>query len=158
VEFNIPFKEIEIFDIKVAETEVENLFQFDITCSAGTYVRSLARDISAALGTVATMVSIIRLRSGKFLLENAKTTDEIAEDPDKYIISIEQALKDEKQLCINDLDYYRFKTGQEIYLEKEYCDVNEDIIVLLYKSKVIAIAEIVSGRLLIKIRFNNEEK
>ncbi len=44
---------------------------FDIACSKGTYVRSLARDLAAACGTVAHVVELRRLESGPFTVENA---------------------------------------------------------------------------------------
>ncbi|MEG1582251.1 MAG: tRNA pseudouridine(55) synthase TruB [Clostridia bacterium] len=158
VEFNIPFKEVEIFDIKVADTDTINLFQFDIHCSAGTYIRSLARDIAVGLNTFATMVSIIRMKSGSFLIEDAHATEEIAQNPEKYTISIENALSSEKNIEINNEDYYRFKTGQEIFLNKEYDQVNIEFVAILFNNKVIALAEINNGKLIIKSRFNNEDK
>jgi tRNA pseudouridine55 synthase len=51
----------------------------EITCSKGTYIRALARDIATALGTVGHMLSLRRTRVGPFLLENARTLDELTQ-------------------------------------------------------------------------------
>jgi tRNA pseudouridine55 synthase len=51
----------------------------EITCSKGTYIRSLARDIAAAIGTVGHLSSLKRTRVGPFLIENALTLEEIAD-------------------------------------------------------------------------------
>ena len=45
---------------------------FVAACSTGTYMRSLARDIGIALGTVAHLAELRRLRNGSFTLEQAR--------------------------------------------------------------------------------------
>jgi tRNA pseudouridine55 synthase len=47
----------------------------DITCSAGTYVRALARDLGSNLGAGAYLGSLSRTRSGPFRLDDAVTLD-----------------------------------------------------------------------------------
>lgn len=49
----------------------------DVTCSAGTYVRALARDLGARLGTGAYLGGLVRTASGPFTLEAARPLDEI---------------------------------------------------------------------------------
>jgi tRNA pseudouridine55 synthase len=46
-----------------------------ISCSKGTYVRSLARDIAQSLGTCAFVSRLRRVRVGGFLLEQARPPD-----------------------------------------------------------------------------------
>lgn len=50
----------------------------DLTCSKGTYVRSLAHDLGAALGTGAHLTGLRRLASGDFTLDDASTLDDTA--------------------------------------------------------------------------------
>jgi len=52
-------------------------FWFEIECSTGTYVRSLAKHLANKLGTVAIAQEIIRTAVGKFRIESAKTLEEI---------------------------------------------------------------------------------
>jgi tRNA pseudouridine55 synthase len=49
----------------------------DVDCSAGTYVRALARDIGLAVGSAAYLGALVRTRSGPFRIEDAHTLDEI---------------------------------------------------------------------------------
>ena len=49
------------------------------TVSKGTYIRSLARDIALALGTVGHVSMLRRTRAGPFGLERAITLDKLAE-------------------------------------------------------------------------------
>lgn len=47
--------------------------EVDVRCSAGTYIRSLARDIGLALDTRATLIGLRRLEAGAFTVEDAHT-------------------------------------------------------------------------------------
>jgi tRNA pseudouridine55 synthase len=49
----------------------------DVRCSAGTYVRAIARDLGAGLGSGAYLCGLVRTASGPFRLENARTLDEV---------------------------------------------------------------------------------
>jgi tRNA pseudouridine55 synthase len=49
----------------------------DVECSAGTYVRSLARDLGARLGSGAYLGALVRTASGGFRLEDAISFDEL---------------------------------------------------------------------------------
>jgi tRNA pseudouridine55 synthase len=51
-----------------------------VECSTGTYVRALARDLGAALGVGAHLTSLRRTRVGGFLIDAARTLDELAND------------------------------------------------------------------------------
>jgi len=52
-----------------------------VGCSAGTYVRSLARDLGAALGVGGALASLRRLANGPFLADDAVTLDALEADP-----------------------------------------------------------------------------
>jgi tRNA pseudouridine55 synthase len=47
----------------------------EVTCSAGTYVRALARDLGAALGSGGYLGALVRTRSGPFRLDDATSLD-----------------------------------------------------------------------------------
>jgi len=47
----------------------------DVTCSAGTYVRALARDLGARLGSGAYLGALVRTASGTFTLDGARSLD-----------------------------------------------------------------------------------
>lgn len=52
-----------------------------VDCSSGTYVRALARDLGAALGSAGHLTALRRTRVGPFTLEHARTVEQLAEDP-----------------------------------------------------------------------------
>ena len=51
-----------------------------VTCSSGTYVRALARDLGRALGTAGHLTKLRRTRSGSYRIEDARTLDELADE------------------------------------------------------------------------------
>ena len=93
VEFELKPSEVTIYSLDLIEDCAENEYLFRIHCSAGTYIRSLCRDIAYATGSKATMTAIKRTRSGDFTIENALSLDEIKELGEKAIIPVEKVLE-----------------------------------------------------------------
>ncbi len=69
IDFTIKSREIEIFSLKMLKND-ENLAIFEVKCSKGTYVRSLARDICQKLGVCGYVSKLTRLEVGDFLYQN----------------------------------------------------------------------------------------
>jgi len=63
---------------------------FAVTCSKGTYVRSLGRDLALALGTVGHLSMLRRTRAGPFTIEQAIPLDKLNESADGA--ALEQAV------------------------------------------------------------------
>lgn len=63
--------EIEILDIKLLNYNYPFL-KIEVSCSAGTYIRTLAHDIGQKLGVGAYCEELVRIRIGKFKLEDAQ--------------------------------------------------------------------------------------
>ncbi len=69
-------------------------FTLELACSAGTYVRSLAHDLGAALGTGAHLTALTRRASGIFRLEDAHTPEQVLAAPEwqRLLVSPGEAL------------------------------------------------------------------
>ena len=52
----------------------------DVTCSSGTYIRAIARDLGAALRTGGHLTALRRTRVGPYRLAAARTLDQLAEN------------------------------------------------------------------------------
>jgi tRNA pseudouridine55 synthase len=65
----------------------EPVARIRIACGEGTYVRTLCEDIGNALGVPAHMGALVREASGPFVLYEARTLDEIAEEPERSLIA-----------------------------------------------------------------------
>tara|TARA_X000000368_G_C23003240_1_gene699931 strand:+ start:356 stop:1006 length:651 start_codon:yes stop_codon:yes gene_type:complete len=53
----------------------DSTVKFTVTCSKGTYIRVLGKEIAKKLGTVGYLEELIRTRVGEFLIENSKTIE-----------------------------------------------------------------------------------
>lgn len=71
-------REITIHEIEILEVNLPYV-RFSVTCSKGTYIRTLCNDIGAKLGCGGTMDKLLRTRVERFLLEESKTLDEISQ-------------------------------------------------------------------------------
>jgi tRNA pseudouridine55 synthase len=79
----LPPRRVEIKALEVLEWDESDparpIAVLDVTCSAGTYVRALARDVGERLGTGAYLGALTRLASGPFDLAGAHTLDAVRE-------------------------------------------------------------------------------
>jgi tRNA pseudouridine55 synthase len=69
-------REIEIYSIDLRDVSGEEV-EFDVHCSKGTFIRSLAHDLGKELGTGAHLIGLTRLASGPFTLEDSMTLAEV---------------------------------------------------------------------------------
>ncbi len=67
---------VEIFSLEVKETSLP-LVRFNVSCSKGTYIRSLAKDIGQKIGCGAHLISLRRTQSGTFTIKQAISWEEL---------------------------------------------------------------------------------
>jgi tRNA pseudouridine55 synthase len=89
-------REVEIFDIQIEEVNLPQV-RFRVSCSKGTYIRTLGKDIGKKIGCGAHLISLRRIRSGPFTLEKAISWERLrgfskAEDLQPWLISLKEAL------------------------------------------------------------------
>jgi tRNA pseudouridine55 synthase len=87
----------------------------------GTYIRALARDLGAALGTCAHVVELTRRRVGRFRLEAAISLDKLAalgQDAaaSEHLLPIETALDDIPALALTEAEAHALRCGQTVTL------------------------------------------
>ncbi len=93
IDFTLPPKKVNIYSIKVLDKITDNSYSFDIECGGGTYIRSIARDLGARLGTAAIMSALVRTKSGVFDISSAVPTDMLnKENVSRYIIETDSVL------------------------------------------------------------------
>ena len=97
------------------------LVELDIRCSKGTYVRALAEDIGAALGTVAHLAALRRTASGAFRLEDACTLDALeAMSPaerGRRLLPLEGLLRGLPRAELSPEEEARFRNGQALAIQ-----------------------------------------
>lgn len=86
VEVEIKSRKIYVEDIQPVEVNLrENRILFRVTCSKGTYIRTICDDIGKKLGCGGTMTALQRTQSGCFRVEDAQTLPEILEMTDEEL-------------------------------------------------------------------------
>lgn len=92
-EFTLQAKTVRIFSFTCTGQTAPDEYAFEIVCGGGTYIRSLARDLAAALGTRGYMSALERTASGVFTKETAVRLDALTPDNvAEYLIPTERVL------------------------------------------------------------------
>ncbi|MDI6529689.1 MULTISPECIES: tRNA pseudouridine(55) synthase TruB [Bacillus] len=105
--------------------EGENIsFRFRVTCSKGTYVRTLAVMIGEKLGFPSHMSHLVRTASGEFLLEGCISFEEIEENVqngtvESIFISIDEALSKFPKMVVDEKQAEKIKNGMFLKNELE---------------------------------------
>lgn len=84
-------RSVTIYSIDLLGSE-ERAARLRVTCSEGTYVRTLFADMGAAIGVPAHMGALVREASGPFILAEALTLDEITANPSGALIPPEHII------------------------------------------------------------------
>lgn len=77
---DLPPRHVTINALHIIQTSV-NTYKMDVSCSSGTYIRSLARDIASSLGTVAHLSSLRRTVVGSCHVEDARDIQNLDDAP-----------------------------------------------------------------------------
>jgi tRNA pseudouridine55 synthase len=86
--------------------------EFRVVCSKGTYVRVLAEDLAAALGTVGHLASLRRTRFGAFPIDQAAALSALA-DGDVRVIALRPALAHLREIPLDPAAARRARQGYE---------------------------------------------
>lgn len=74
----VPKREIEIYNIDLLKFDRSlETIEFEVSCSKGTYIRTLCEDIAKELSTVGYMFALNRTKVDKFTLEQSYNLDDI---------------------------------------------------------------------------------
>lgn len=154
IDFEIQPKPVVIEKLVCTKQVSPSTFEFVIDCSAGTYIRSLARDIARALNTVATMTKLVRVRSGSFELRNSKTIEEIEQNPLDALTPLEEVLKSLPRIRLDIKTLPRLVNGVKIKTTQSSSEIS-----IIYVGDILfGIGKIDNSQLLITTRLYEGEK
>ena len=139
-EIEIKPRRVNISELKILNySENNRQLELFISCSKGTYIRSIANDLGEKLGTYGHLIKLIRVKAGNFeiknsiKLENLQTKEEIEQNiapPIKYL--------NYPRYELSDLEYDRVSHGMSI---KEQTNSKIGTVLLVKENKLIAIGE-----------------
>lgn len=116
-------REIEIFNITPSVIDEQGgIYELLVSCSKGTYIRTLCADIGAYLGCGAVMSELERTQSGDFRIEDTKSILEIEqmemEQRETLILPIESLFTSAPEVVLPDFYARLCRSGCEIYQHK----------------------------------------
>lgn len=89
--------------------------ELDVQCSAGTYIRSLGRDLAIHLGTTAVMSHLVRTGHGPFNIDQSIELDSLtALNIDQHLITPQSALVEFPTCVIDEKQVGLFQNGMMI--------------------------------------------
>ena len=115
-------REIEIYNIENIKIDLESKeVAFDVTCSKGTYIRSLVNDIGKKIGCGATMTELRRTQTGNFKIEDSIPLYDFLRldylDMLDRVISIEEYFDENKKITLSEEQLGKFLNGVKIEVE-----------------------------------------
>lgn len=144
-EIEIKPRRVNISELKILNFDKENrTLELLISCSKGTYIRSIANDLGDALGTHGHLIKLVRVKAGDFELEDAihlenlQTKEAVQE---KLIYPLEKLHFPTYELTEHEQE--KISHGMSIKPTQEF-EENQTVI-LTYEGKLSAIASVKSG-------------
>jgi tRNA pseudouridine55 synthase len=125
--------ELELTDFQGDEIELE------ITCSKGTYIRTIADDLGQDLGCGAHIIALRRLQAGAFTEADCVSTDALREVKEKHgmdrldqnLIPMDRAIEDLPEVNLPSIAASQFKNGQSVLVRH----LPEEGLVRLYEEE-----------------------
>lgn len=115
-------REIEIFSLEIQATDQRSDYILDVTCSGGTYIRTLCADIGAVLGCGGAMATLERREACGFPIAQAHTVAELEamteEERHALLIPTEALFSSLPAICLPAFYERLFRSGCAISLKK----------------------------------------
>ncbi len=115
-EVEVKPRRITIYNIKMLRIDKKSYeIQFEVSCSKGTYIRSLCEDIAERMGTVGYMKELQRTKVGTFMIEQSVLVEDLTkENIEEHIITIENLFKNLEHIKLNERKLQLFLNGVKL--------------------------------------------
>ncbi|MCR5522991.1 MAG: tRNA pseudouridine(55) synthase TruB [Clostridia bacterium] len=117
IEVERPTREVTVYSLDVISSD-ENSGEYEIrvSCSSGTYIRSLISDIGDKLGCGAVMTELNRVKANSFTIEESVTIEDLKAAKElneikRFLIPVDSALKAYKSVTVTQAQATRFLNG-----------------------------------------------
>lgn len=138
-------------NVKINSIEAEKIsdkvYKMKVSCSKGTYIRTLCRDIGEKLGCGAVMSALQRTMSGSFTLDRSYTVEELEEltieERAKLVMPTESLFEECPRVEVNDFYAKLIRGGTELYQKKLGTDIETDKYVrIIHNDTFIALGQV----------------
>ncbi len=129
-ELTLPTRKVEIYSLEVLEFR-DCTLKLAISCSSGTYIRSLAEDIAERLGAYGYLSKLVRTSVGAFSIESSITIEELeSTDNDLQAALVhppDDALTHLPAVVLDELEVHRISNGATVKM----ADISEETVPLV---------------------------
>lgn len=124
--------------------------RFSVTCSKGTYVRSLARDIAVAVGSLGYVSALRRTKSGPFGLEQAISLENLENSAISApslarLLPPEIVLDDILVLSIGESEALKIRQGKPLEIPPGQALAEGTLLQLITQGQLLAVAKVEEG-------------
>ena len=122
IELERKARQIEIYSIEIVKIDYENNeIKFKVSCSKGTYIRTLCEKIAEMFGSIGYMKELVRTKVDKFKIEDSITIYELEklENKEKCVIPINYVFTDFNNIDLNKKQKELLLNGVRLSVEQE---------------------------------------
>ena len=119
-------RNIEIYNLDLINiNEKEQQITLRVSCSKGTYIRSLCEDIAKSLNTVGYMLNLNRIKVDRFDISKSVTLQQIEDSNNNYefinknIITVEELFDKKEEISLDDKKLKLFLNGVKLSINKK---------------------------------------
>ena len=159
VEVERKARPVTILEIQIKEINLPRV-RMEVSCSKGTYIRTLCHDIGEKLGCGACMEELIRTRVSRFELEDSLTLAQVQElkeagNLEKILVPIDEMFSDYEAITLKE-EFMSFAYNGNTFLPKhikQYIELVDGKMVRVYddKGNFIAIYKFIKEKYIFKI-------
>ena len=125
ISVELPLRKIHIKNIELVAYGFP-YFTVRVTCSGGTYIRSLLRDICVSLGIPGTMTSLARTQVGSFDIGSAKMAEELMIHGESLLLPTDTAVSHLSTVTVNSVQLKMMVQGKQLSIDSEFSYTKPD--------------------------------
>ena len=125
ISVELPLRKIHIKNIELVAYGFP-YFTVRVTCSGGTYIRSLLRDICVSLGIPGTMTSLARTQVGPFDIGSAKMAEELMIHGESLLLPTDTAVSHLSKVTVNSVQLKMMVQGKQLSIDSEFTYTKPD--------------------------------
>lgn len=125
ISVELPLRKIHIKNIELVAYGFP-YFTVRVTCSGGTYIRSLLRDICVSLGIPGTMTSLARTQVGPFDIGSAKMAEELMIHCESLLLPTDTAVSHLSKVTVNSVQLKMMVQGKQLSIDSEFSYTKPD--------------------------------
>ena len=125
ISVELPLRKIHIKNIELVAYGFP-YFTVRVTCSGGTYIRSLLRDICVSLGIPGTMTSLARTQLVSFYICSSKMSEELMIHGESLLLPTDTAVSHLSKVTVNSVQLKMMVQGKQLSIDSEFSYTKPD--------------------------------